>query len=43
LGFRRGIALARARVFWNEVPHVDDDEHPEDKNWAASAPDVDAP
>ena len=31
------------RVFWNAVPHVDDEEHPEDKNWAESAPDPDAP
>ncbi len=31
------------RVFWNHVGHVDDPEHPEDKNWAASEPDPDAP
>jgi hypothetical protein len=31
------------RVFWNAVPHVDDDEHPGDKNWSASEPDPEAP
>lgn len=31
------------RAVWNAVPHVDDPEHPEDKDWAASEPDQDAP
>jgi hypothetical protein len=31
------------RVFWNAVPHVDDPEHPEDKNWSLSEPDPKAP
>jgi hypothetical protein len=31
------------RVFWNAVPHVDDPDHPEDKNWSLSEPDPKAP
>jgi hypothetical protein len=31
------------RVFWNAVPHEDDPAHPEDKNWADSEPDPNAP
>lgn len=31
------------RVFWNAVPHRVDDDHPDDKDWAASEPDPDAP
>lgn len=31
------------RVFWNAVPHKDDSEHPEDKDWSASEPDPSAP
>lgn len=31
------------RVFWNAVPHQHNEEHPEDKDWARSEPDPDAP
>ena len=31
------------RVFWNAVPHVDDEDHPEDKDWSASETDPKAP
>jgi hypothetical protein len=31
------------RALWNAVPHVDDPEHPDDKNWADSEPDPNAP
>ena len=39
--------LARAgknvRPFWNGVPHDETAEHPEDKNWAESVADSNAP
>ncbi|MGH1522733.1 hypothetical protein ACRAWC_01035 [Leifsonia sp. L25] len=31
------------RVFWNSVPHNEDEASADDKNWAASEPDLDAP
>ena len=31
------------RALWNGVPHEEDSEHPEDKNWADSEPDPSAP
>ena len=31
------------RVFWNAVPHEEDAEHPDDKDWSDSEPDPDAP
>jgi len=31
------------RVFWNGVPHIEDQDNPDDKDWAASEPDPKAP
>jgi hypothetical protein len=31
------------RALWNGVPHEDDPKHPEDKDWADSEPDPNAP
>jgi hypothetical protein len=31
------------RLLWNGVPHDEATEHPEDKNWAESEPDPNAP
>lgn len=43
--FLDGAALIgdNYRVFWNAVPHESDPQHPEDKDWADSEPDPDAP
>jgi hypothetical protein len=30
-------------VLWNHIPHVNDPKHPEDKDWADSEPDPNAP
>jgi hypothetical protein len=31
------------RALWNGVPHEEGPEHPEDKDWADSEPDPNAP
>jgi hypothetical protein len=31
------------RAFWNGVPHTEDPDHPEDKDWSTSEPDPKAP
>jgi len=30
------------QVFWNGVPHVEDQDNPDDKDWAANEPDPEA-
>jgi len=40
IGLHSGTNL---RALWNGVPHKEDPEHPEDKDWADSEPDPNAP
>jgi hypothetical protein len=40
IGLHSGTNL---RALWNAVPHEDDPAHPEDKDWADSEPDPNAP
>jgi hypothetical protein len=40
IGLHSGTNLG---ALWNGVSHEDDPEHPEDKDWANSEPDPNAP